>query len=128
MSGNDIVLSKDQTHAYLRTRPIERSGMPPENVQDDARRYEDLDIGSLDPADRVIQLRDCSPVQVRPVGDIGDTVQEGTRQPADLPAAPRPARRHAHPSAAAARTAPACAGVAMSMPAPAAPAKRLHHA
>lgn len=73
------MISKEQIQAHLSSSLVEMFEIAPEDINPDARLYEDLDIDSLDAVDLVIQLRDFTGAKVRPeqfkeVRTVGDVV------------------------------------------------------
>lgn len=76
------MFSREQIFEHLSISMQEMFEISSEDIHEDARLYEDLDIDSLDAVDLVIQLREYTGVKVKPeqfkevrtVGDVIDAV------------------------------------------------------
>lgn len=73
------MFSKQQILDQMRTSLNEMFEIPLEQIAEDARLYEDLDIDSLDAVDLVIELRGHMGIKVQPnnfkdVRTVGDVV------------------------------------------------------
>ncbi|MDN5872912.1 MAG: acyl carrier protein [Salinisphaera sp.] len=74
---------RDTIYAHLRDTLVAMFEISADDIHDDARLYEDLDIDSLDAVDLIVKLRDLTGIQVKPeqfqnvrtVADVVDAIQ-----------------------------------------------------
>lgn len=77
-------MSRDALHTQLQAALTELFDTPPEDVTEEARLYEDLDIDSIDTMDLLLHLKKLRGEQIDPelfrhvrtVGEVLDTLEK----------------------------------------------------